>query len=203
VLIYNKSGVFLKEYIFPSYIQDPQKMSVSYNRDVIYITHKYGVIKYFRTGIIFGDLIYNLMCSNGEILLGFSDVVQDEYRNVFVTCGDKILKYADRMELVENKSPTNELKWRLSDVLIHEDEYVQSWVYLKSFHRLWDNIELLRSSLFYADTVGNKKYVSPTYAKSDLIIGQNEIVLNSVINRLSQQLWVNLQPLVNFVRPIK
>ena len=85
-------------------------------------------------------------------------------------------------------------------ILVHREEYVQPWVYLKSFHRLWDNIELLRSSLFY-EISGCRSFVSPKYLKQDLVIGQNEIVVNSVINRLSMQLWENLNAMFNYFDP--
>jgi hypothetical protein len=43
--------------------------------------------------------------------------------------------------------------------------------------------------------------VAPTYLKEDLIIGQNEIVTNAVINRLAEQLWTNMQSLINYFDP--
>jgi hypothetical protein len=71
---------------------------------------------------------------------------------------------------------------------------------MKAFHRMWDNIEMLRNSLFYKE-VGCKRYVTPAFAKEDLTIGQNEIVTNSVINRLTNQLWTNLQSLIKYFDP--
>jgi hypothetical protein len=65
---------------------------------------------------------------------------------------------------------------------------------------LWDNIELFRGSLFYNE-FGRRLYTGPTYKKEDLIIGQNELVTNSVINRLCDQLWSNLKTLINYFDP--
>ena len=135
------------------------------------------------------------------MMTGYQSVYQDENRNVYVTLEDKVLKIPDLQILVEQKSAiSNDLYWPVEDILIHKEEYIQPWVYLKSFHRLWDNIELLRGSLFYQQT-GCKSYSSPVYQKNDLIIGQNEFVSNSIINRLSEQLWINLQGLIKYFKP--
>jgi len=61
-------------------------------------------------------------------------------------------------------------------------------------------LNYLEISLFY-DLDGCKSYTKPTYMKNDLIIGQNEIVTNAVINRIAEQLWTNLKPLINYFDP--
>jgi hypothetical protein len=105
------------------------------------------------------------------------------------------------MDNVESKAALNpNLFWKLSDLLIHKEEYIQPWVYLKSFHRLWDNIELFRNSLFY-EAEGCKSYKPPVYQKEDIVIGQNEIVSNAVINRISAQLWANLETMFDYFDP--
>ena len=144
----------------------------------------------------------NYICKDGSILEGYNSVSQDDYRNVFVTVGDKILQIADLQHVTEIKAPINpDLLWSINDLLIHKDEYVQPWVYLKAFHRLWDNIELLRTSLFYNDGTKCKNYVPAKHAKADLIIGQNEIVSNAVINRVVDQLWENFESMLKYFDP--
>jgi hypothetical protein len=201
VIVFDEFGNYSFEYTFPNDVTGVKKINTSYNKEMIYVTYTNGVIKYFRNGVISHYTVQDLLCGDNSILQGYNSLSQDKFRNLYVTVGDKILKIPDLQKIVETKAalPAN-LYWSLSDLLIHKEEYIQPWVYLKSFHRLWDNIELLRNSLFY-DLTGCKSYVKPVYLKTDLIIGQNEIVSNAVINRLCEQLWTNIQGLINYFDP--
>jgi hypothetical protein len=198
VLVFDKTGNYLFEYLLAEDILEAKKINCSYNKEFIYITYLNGVVKYFRTGVICNYVIKDHKCQDNQTLQGYGSLSQDKYRNVYVTVKDKIIKIADLQNINETKAslPAN-LYWPLSSLLVHKEEYIQPWVYLKTFHRLWDNIELLRNSLFY-ELEGCKSYTKPTYTKTDLIIGQNEIVSNAVINRISEQLWTNLQSIINY-----
>lgn len=201
VYVFNFAGAFLFEYKWPNTVINPKKINTSFNREVIYLTHNYGITKFFRTGTLFENLLNDYKCGSGAILQGYNSITQDKFRNVYVTIGDKILKIPDLMRIIDVKAAiSKELYWDLNEILVHKEEYIQPWVYLKSFHRLWDNIELFRTSLFYSET-GCKSHRSPVYSKEDLIIGQNEIVTNAVINRLSNQLWTNLELLFDYFDP--
>ena len=201
VIVFDQHGNYSFEYIFPEEVTGVKKINTSYNKEMVYITFTNGIIKYFRNGTISHYTLLDLECADKQIVQGYNSLSQDKYRNVYVTVNDRILKIPDLQKIVEQKAALpKDLYWSLSDLLVHKEEYIQPWVYLKSFHRLWDNIELLRSSLFY-DLEGCKSYVSPTFMKTDLVIGQNEIVTNAVINRLSEQLWTNLQSLIKYFDP--
>ena len=104
------------------------------------------------------------------------------------------------MTLTKQKGdlPTN--YWSLQDLYIHKEEYVQNWVYTKAFQRLWDNIEIFRSTLHYS-TANCKSYKSPIHSKDKMIIGQNEIVTSTVINRVLGYLWNNFYSLVDYFDP--
>jgi len=201
VHVFDSNGNFLFSYDLPEDVTGAKKINTSYNKEMIYITYATGVLKYFRTGIISHYTVQDLECANKEVLQNYNSISQDKFRNVYVTVGDKILKIPDLQKIVESKAALPaDLYWNLNDLVVHKEEYIQPWVYLKSFHRLWDNIELFRNSLFY-NLEGCKSYTKPTYMKSDLIIGQNEIVTNAVINRIAEQLWTNLKPLINYFDP--
>jgi hypothetical protein len=203
VVVFDKKGNYVFAYDFDSTIDGPvSKINVSYNKEMIYITYLYGVAKHFRTGLFCEFVIRDIVCKDGYYFEGYNSVAQDEFRNVYVTAKDKIMQIADLQEIVDLKSPIpSELYWSLDDLKIHKEEYIQPWVYLKAFHRLWDNIELMKNSIFYVPNNECKSFVASTYSKEDLIIGQNEIVTNAVINRLSEQLWSNLQSLINYFDP--
>ena len=194
VVVLNNNGEYQFEYQLPSNT-NPTKIAASYNLETLYITHENGLLKYFRSGTYYDDMLLNIECENGNILSNFNGVHQDKLRNVFVCVNDKLLLLPDKMllEVIETE-PLNKLYWQTKDVLIGKEEYIQPWVYIKSFHRLWDNIELIRTSLPHNNTK-NKEYLSPKFDKNLLTIGQNELVTNSVINRLLYQLWSNVETL--------
>jgi hypothetical protein len=141
-------------------------------------------------------------CRQDPVIDGISSIVHDRYRNIYVTLNNTILKIIDRMTIdeVSYEVYAQNSLWSSNSILIHREEYIQPWVYLKSFHRLWDNIELFRNSLFY-EIEGCKSFTLPTYSKEDLKLGQNEIVTNATINRLSEQLWTNLQSIAKYFDP--
>jgi len=201
VYVFDASGNYLFNYTFPDTVVGTTSINSSYNRECVYITYSTGVVKYFRTGVIYNYTINDQVLADESILTGFNSIHQDKYRNLYITVADQAIRIADVMKLRRYKSQTvDRTMWTNEQLYVHKEEYVQPWVYLKSFHRLWDNIELFRNSLFYNET-GNRVYVSPTYQKSDLVIGQNEIVTNAVINRLCSQLWTNLRSIINFFNP--
>ena len=201
VIILNENGSFLFDYPLNDEITKPVKISCSYNKEIIYIAHTYGIAKYFKNGSFFEHLVNNLACVDGIVLSNYYATTQDSHRNSYVAVGNKVLKFVDRMELKLTRSPIlSDLRWELNQMLIHKEEYIQPWVYLKAFHRLWDNIETLRNSLYY-QTTGCTAYTYPEYSKADLTIGQNEIVTNAVINRATNQLWTNIQSLIKYFDP--
>ena len=104
------------------------------------------------------------------------------------------------MVLKSIKGPLPKSYWPLSNLFIHKDEYVQNWVYNKSFQRLWDNIELFRGSLYFNET-NCKGYKPPTHSKEQIIIGQNEIVTSAVVNRSIEYLWSNFESLLSYFDP--
>ena len=202
ILVFDQYGDFLYQYDIKTEMEDVNKINVSSNREMIYITYKYGIAKYFRSGIFSHYVMKDEICGDGNLLQGFNSLYQDSFANLYVTVGDKILNIQDLQYMQQLKSAINpELYWKLSDLKVHKEEYIQAWVYLKSFHRLWDNIELMRNSLYYSTDSVCKSYVAPVYDKEEMIIGQNEIVTNAVINRLSEQLWTNIQSLINYFDP--
>jgi hypothetical protein len=203
VVVFDKAGNYNFMYEFDSTIDGPvSKINVSFNKEMIYITYQYGIAKHFRTGVFSDFILRDLVCQDGYYFEGYNSVSQDEFRNVYITAKDKIMQIADLQEIVDLKAPIpSNLYWSLDDLKIHKEEYIQPWVYLKAFHRLWDNIELIKNSIFYVPNDKCKSFIASVYAKEDLIIGQNEIVTNAVINRLSEQLWSNLQSVINYFDP--
>lgn len=190
------TGELLFKYDISQYVTDTAvKIATSYNREILYIATKSQVLKFFRTGIFNGYVINETDC-----VTNITSVFHDEYRNLLVTTDDKVLKYADLMLKRSIKAELPSTYWQLNDLYIDKEEYVQNWVYNKSLQRLWDNIEIFRNSLYYEKT-GCKTYNPPLYNKPDIIIGQNEIVTSTTINRVLEYLWKNFLTLLPFYDP--
>lgn len=201
IAVFDKGGEYLYSYTWPQHITKVNRIASSYNREMIYTSWDKGVSKFFRTGVFAFDAVINIQCLDETFLSNFTNMIQDECRNLFVTVGDKMLKIPDLQKVNETKASLSKNFWSIQDLMIDGEEFIQPWVYIKVFHRLWDNIEIMRNSLCY-DAYGCKSYISPTHAKEDLIIGQNEIVTNAVINRLSEQLWDNLASVIKYFDPL-
>jgi len=196
IRVYNYEGTFLYSYSFKDQTTDiPRKINTSYNREVIYLALKTQVLKYFRNGIFFGYII-----KQKDNVNNITGVYHDEFRNLLITTDDKILKFPDIMTIRRLKGtlPTN--FWLLEDILIHKEEYIQNWVYTRAFQRMWDNIEIFRSTLQFDNTFC-KSYASPIHGKEKMIVGQNEIVTSVTINRVLTYLWDNFNTLINYFNP--
>jgi hypothetical protein len=193
IQVYSYEGEFLFSYNYSDYVNEqPIRINTSYNREIIYLCTPKQVIKFFRNGTIAGYIINSEQCVEN-----ITDIYQDEFRNLYITSGDKVLKYVDRMELLALKGSLPDWYWKLEDLYIHEDEYVQNWVYNKALHRLWDNIEILRSTIYYnTETGSSRTYELPKYSKDEIFVGQNEIVTSTVINRSFNYLQENLNGLI-------
>jgi hypothetical protein len=195
--VYSYEGTFLFAYEFNSKLSEitPRRINTSHNREIIYLASNKQVLKFFRNGVFSGYII-----NNKDKVFNIRDIYHDEYRNLLITTNDKILKYVDTMTQTQIRGSLLENYWSLNDILIHKEEYVQNWVYSKSFQRLWDNIEIFRNSLYFNNTKC-KSYRPPLYGKDDMIIGQNEIVTSAVINRVLGYLWANLNTLIDYFDP--
>jgi hypothetical protein len=198
VQVYSYNGNFLSNYEYISLTNEVGvKINTSHNREIIYLCTKRKVVKFFRTGSFAGTIIQEQSCVNN-----ITDIYHDEYRNLLVAADNRVLKFVDTMLLYAQKGTLPPYYWKLEDLYIHPEEYVQNWVYNKSLQRLWDNIEYFRSTVFFTDNEGLcKQYQPPKYKKEDIIIHQNEIVTSAVLNRVFNYLWENFITLIDYFDP--
>jgi streptogramin lyase len=196
VYVYTDGGSYLFNYTFNNYSSlTPKRIVSNFRKEMMYVVFDDTVLKYFKNGVFAGYAI-----SNVPGLSGITTVFHDEYRNLLVTFGDKIYKDIDIMKLKANKGELPDLYWSKQDMLINSEEYVQSWVYNKSFQKLWDNIEIMRHTVFFGDGKC-KEYTPPTHSKEKILIGQNEIVTSTVVNRVIGYLWDNYSSLLKYFDP--
>jgi hypothetical protein len=197
IRVYSYEGEFLFSYDYSNYVSEitPKRINSSYNREVIYLALNKQVLKFFRNGVFAGYII-----KEKNNVSNITDVFHDEYRNLLITTNDKIMKYCDLMTQIQLKGKLPDSYWELEDLYIHKEEYIQNWVYNKSFQRLWDNIEMFRNSLLFTQQ-GCKAYKGPVYTKDQIILGQNEIVTSTAINRILGYLWINFNTLIDYFNP--
>jgi hypothetical protein len=214
IQVYSYSGEFLFNYDYNMASNNtPRQIASSYNKEIIYVVFEKEVAKFFRNGAFCGLSIKEI-----DKIENINGVFQDEYRNLLILSNDKILKYIDLMEKINNKGDfqfTN--YWKPQDIYIHKNEFIQNWVYTKSFQRLWDNIEIFKNTLYYLsesqiksltcsdldrtcnlDNLTCKKYIPPIHGKDKMIIGQNEIVTSAVVNRVLKYLWDNFKSIIPY-----
>lgn len=177
----------------------PVRIRSNYNKEVLYISSSSEVTKHFRTGINFTTLDI----STPNCLKHIKSVFHDENRNLYLVTNDYIVKYVDLMNINSmSYMNTDSSKllvdmWSVDEVIIDAEEYMQDWVFTRAFQRMYENIELFRSSLMYSN-VGCDVYGDAPYQKSDIFVGQNEIVTSAVVNRCLKYLWSNLTSLYKY-----
>jgi hypothetical protein len=197
VRAYTYEGELAFTYSYKDYSSSaPKKINTSYNREILYIVFENEVQKFFRNGVFAGTII-----QAQDSITNITGITQDEFRNLLITTNDKILKYVDTMTIQRYVGTLPTTYWPLSDLYIHQEEYIQNWVYTKSFQRMWDNIEAFKNILVYSTTDICKIYKPSPYGKEKMIIGQNEIVTSTVINRLLGYLWKNFYSIVEYFDP--
>lgn len=197
ILTYDYAGNYITSYSYTAHTTSatPRRICASYSREMIYVALDTQVLKFFRTGVFAGYII-----KNQPGVTNINSIYQDEYRNVLITTDNIILKYSDLMQLLPKQGDLPPYYWKLDDLLIDKNEYVQNWVYTKSFQRLWDNIEYTRNTLLYTNN-NCQSYTPPPYDKSKMIIGQNEILTSTVVNRVIGYLWSNFYTLIKYFDP--
>lgn len=174
----------------------PVKIRNNFSKEIIYIVYSNKIEKYFKNGNKFTDIDI----SYPKCLNNFTNIHQDENRNLYILTNDYIVKYTDLMFLDSKLHTDSYLNisnymWSLSDILIDRNEFLQDVTYNKSFHRLWDNVEILRSAVKNKENIDLK----PIHDKEKIFIGQNEIATTGVINRCMKYIWENLSTLNKYL----
>ena len=204
--VFDTEGIFLFDYdIQIGTTQQPKKIVSNYGPNgFIYIVFDHKVLKFTESGIFAGTLTSNL--ENLGIPELFS-ATQNENGSLYITAENAIIKYVDLVKIVSIKSDTSTLDWPLSSVLIDKEEFVQDWIYNRSFARLWDNIEIFRRSIFdkfesheiqpginslFINTFNVSDELYFSNSKNDIIIGTNEFVIADVVNRVIKKLCDNI-----------
>lgn len=223
VYVFGPIGTFLRKYSCNTGEQ-PKKITTNYSKNgFVYITYTHPtwggrVIKFTTTGVVAGSVAEFLRNYRPN---AFNSVTHDENRNLYIAANKCIIAYEDEVRITSvNKQywpdwfhyDPRYLEWPLSAMQIDREEFVQDWVYNRSFARLWDNMEIFRRSI-YGKFVEQPFSILPgissvfvnfmelnderyfPYKKDDLVIGMNEFVTFDVVNRVCNKLCANQEVL--------
>lgn len=110
----------------------------------------------------------------------------------------------------------DDLFWTLDSMFVNKDEGVQDWVYNDSFSKMYQNIDMLRRSIYKMFITYNNPFdpekleyeVLPlhpddfdqSYISEETFIGINEFVTYDVFNRVISQLHNNMESVLNQVQ---
>lgn len=177
----------------------PVKIVASSDDNIVYIVCEEIILKYTKDGYFIGFF--------GETPEEYTTNIADvKYTNLFhydsrvlhLISSNFILKYSELINLISIKPEIVDIWWQLNSIRLHSEEFVDYWVYNKSFSRIWENLNYFRESLqgrvlFFTDRSGkliyklyrrDEFYRPPfSYTKDDVLIGVNELVTTNVINR--------------------
>lgn len=202
----NNSGTVLSTYDYTNPSADARKIIACVDDGFVYICTKTNVIKVSLEG--------NKAGSFGDELTGdlnYKSVYRDIQRNLYIANNNVIIKYYDKIDMLETALDITQYDWDMEDIYIEAGEYVQDWVYNRSLSRMWDNLELFRKSIigkfevsgdrFEVKGLGPVEYMdalSRIY-KDNIYVGVNEFVTADVVNRCLKSLYNMQAKLLNLI----
>jgi len=202
IVKFSSDGEFIEVYTINELsLNNPIRIRTCKDGGFFYVLCIDKVLKITQTGELIGIFAddYNLT---------YTDICHDDHRNLYLTTTNSIVKYIDKLTIINLSLDTNNLMWPTSAIFIDRDEYQQDWVLNKSFARLYDNIEVFRRSLLgkFAYTIDDNGIANPIvrgftpteyellpYDKGDIFVGVNELVTVDVFNRCIKQLYESLE----------
>lgn len=205
LLIYDKvTGLYISK-LNLNYSDIPNSITECQDRGYFYLTFDNRISKYDLTGQFAGDIANgNDFNINKTYLKAYHDV----NRNLYITNENKIIKYIDKLTIINLREDFDNYEWPLEKILV-KDELHQDWVLNKAFARFWDNLELFRRSIIGKFVYLNNRPTIKTfdideykffkYNKTDIYVGINEFVLAEVFNRCIEMLYENQKTLLTMI----
>ena len=177
----------------------PVKIVASTDDNIVYIICEQRILKFTKDGYYIGILGQHPQEYTTDIQnIKYVNLSHFNSKVLHIVSSNFVVKYADFISYLSVKPNLAEYWWKLENLKIESEEFVDYWVYNKIFSRLFDNLEYFRSSLqsrvlFSLNTSGKLVYnlyrrteeYKPlfSYSKDQILIGVNEIVTSDVINR--------------------
>ena len=131
---------------------------------------------------------------------------QDSNKNLLLANNNSIIKFNDRLQILNTIRDNSANMWSVSNIMIDKDEYVSDMVYNRCLSRIHDNLTILNRSIrgkiivittstgeslisTRGYTPNEYKFATNIVPKTDVLIGTNELVTADVINRCISQLY--------------
>ena len=199
IIKFDSTGQFIK--VITIQISDSvlvRKLEHCVDGGYLYICAKDRIVKIAYDGTVVGTFAAGEEYTFNS---NYTNVFHDQNRNLYITSNNVILKYIDKLTLLDLCVNTDNYVWLMSSIYIKKDEYNQDWVLNRSFARMWDNIEIFRRSLlgkFDYSTVDDSpiirtftpnEYQYLPYQKNDIYVGINELVMSDVVNNAIDKLY--------------
>ena len=201
----DSEGEFLLTYEYGTDLT-PKKIIASKDAGMMYVCTTDYIVKLTENGTIIGyigtnDLNYTPI---------YTSLIHEDDRNLYLCEQKHILRYVDYITIFSSRINSG-VVW--NNITVNKQEFVQDWVYLKAFHRFWDNMEYIRKSLYgkvVESTESGLTVLSTSprteaewfefnYDKTNIILGVNEFCTAPVINRLIDQCYDCLEILLEMV----
>jgi len=185
----------------------PKKLALCKDDGFVYICCESSVIKLRYDGVIVGTFATD----NNS----YTNIYHDNNRNLYITTPLSILKYIDKLDLVNLRLDSEDVpQWTTEFIHIKRDEYIQDWVLNKIISRFWDNLEAFRRSIngkfdfvVEGSTLTPKvRSFTPTeykllpFHKNQIYLGVNEVVTADAINRCIDKLYACEETILELIK---
>jgi hypothetical protein len=192
----DSTGTFISTYTYLA-SGTPRKIRASADEGMIYICLSDKILKITESGLLIGTMGTNDLNDTVD----FKSLTHVSNRNMYVANTENVLLYVDYIKIITANINIGTV-WDTDGIDVDKREFVQDWVYTRSFHRLWDNLDYLRRGLYGKITTTTvdglesltivpreeSEFPTFTYGKEDIFVGTNELVTADVVNRLIRQM---------------
>ena len=209
VFVYDTDGTTYNIYTIDSENEIPVTIRKMSGAKYMYIAYSTHIDKVNLTGGVVSKFGYEIINAN------FGGLYHDSKRNLYISNGKNVIVYLDGVMINRVASENyKEFLWDMNEIYINQNENVQDWVINMSLHKLYDNFDLFRYSLFGRVGYVNEDGIETLQAvdfhpgdyktlvftpKDNIFIGINELVTSDVINRCVGQLQDCLQVLLDHI----
>lgn len=198
IVVFDQEGNYITNYM-PSGLVGADVKRIEHCQDggFFYVLASDKIAKIQQNGVLAGWFGQN----TNQV---YTNLFHDAHRNLYITGNYFILKFIDKIDILDLTLDITTYTWPMSTIYINKDEYIQDWVLNRSFARMWDNIELFRRSIIghfdyrYVDqttripvirTLSPDEYEYTPFTKEQIYVGVNELVTAPVINRCIDKLF--------------
>lgn len=193
---FNSSGSSATMYTIPEISGTMNRIRTNADGGYFYVTTSSACYKITQDYRYFSEF-------GSDLGVQYTSVYHDQHRNVLLATPTALINYVDKLDIISLMLDIKASLWPISAMYIQPDEFVQDWVYTKSFQRYFDNLRAIHGSVLgkfdYTTSAGVRtpivrnftpyEYKSLESSKADIFFGINELVTADVFNRNIEKLY--------------